>query len=140
MRFFEALRCRSIAAGRMGEDDRPAMAIYQENTPEYLFASFGAGLSNSVLFAVNTGFRGKTLAGVVEKAKALYLLTDEVSALEVEAVLPDLKTLGREHVLITGNAGPQSADFTPIETLMADMALTGGQAKARPWTIPARYW
>ncbi|ABW67922.1 AMP-binding protein [Desulfosudis oleivorans] len=127
--FFDALRCRSIGAGRMGENDRLALAIYQENTPEYLFASFAAGLSNATLFAVNTGFRGKTLAGVVEKAKALFLLTDEVSAPEVAAVLPELKTLGREHVLITGNAGPQSAGFTPIETAMADMALNGGQAK-----------
>jgi len=75
-KFFDALRCQSIGAGRMAENDRLALAIYQENTPEYLFASFGAGLSNATLFAVNTGFRGKTLAGVVEKAKALYLLTD----------------------------------------------------------------
>ena len=127
-RFFESLRCRSLAAGRIGPKDRLALAIYQENTPEYLFASFGAGLSNSVLFAVNTGFRGKTLAGVVEKSRALYLLTDGNAASEVAAVLPDLRTLGRDQVLITDNAGSQSAGFTALETAMADADADGARS------------
>ena len=66
--FFLTERKKRISDGRLGEKEKLSIGIYQENTPEFLFAAFGAGLSNSVLFAINTGFRGKTLANVINQA------------------------------------------------------------------------
>ena len=53
--FFLSERKKLVDAGKLGKKDRLALGVYMENTPEYVFASFAAGLSNSVLFAINTG-------------------------------------------------------------------------------------
>ena len=56
-----------------------------ENTPEFIFASLGAGLSNSVLFAINTGFRGETLAKVINQANIMCLIMNGGTAAELSA-------------------------------------------------------
>ncbi len=52
--FFLAERGRLLESGALRPGERFALGAYMENTPEYLYAVLGAGLSNSVLFAVNT--------------------------------------------------------------------------------------
>ena len=119
--FFQTLRQKKVQTKDMGETDRLAIGIYQENSPEYLFAVFGAGLSNSVLFAVNTGFRGKTLAGVVNQAKISMLLTDKIFLKEVESILPDLTLLTADDILITENTNEtKKSGFKPLETVMTE--------------------
>jgi len=57
--FFLSVRKKLVDSGRLGKDKRLSIGIYMDNTPEFLFASFGAGLSNSILFAINSGFRAR---------------------------------------------------------------------------------
>lgn len=130
--FFLIQRQKRIKDGTLGKKDRLSIGIYQENTPEYLFAAFGAGLSNSVLFAINTGFRGKTLANVINQAKISLLLTAGDSAAEVETVLPDLSLLSRENILITEDTkGSEKNNFTRFET-----AALKSEAKAAKPAMP----
>jgi len=100
--YFLLQRKERVDAGTLGEKERLTLAIYQENTPEYIFAALGAGLSNSVLFAINTGFRGDTLAGVVRQANPALLLTQEKHLPEIEQILPAVPGLSPEDVLLLG--------------------------------------
>ncbi len=100
--FFLAERRRLIEGGRLGADERFALGVYMENTPEYLYASLAAGLSNSVLFAINTGFRGETLAGVINQASIRHLIVNEGAAAEVERIMGELSTLDPASILYAG--------------------------------------
>jgi fatty-acyl-CoA synthase len=73
-----------------------------ENTPEYIFASFAAGLSNSILFAINSGFRGETLAKIIDQAKIAMLMVNGNSAAEVSRVMDDVTVIQRGDVLCAG--------------------------------------
>ncbi|HVN70863.1 MAG TPA: AMP-binding protein, partial [Desulfomonilia bacterium] len=101
--FFLAERGALVESGKLGRDERISLGIYMDNTPEFIFASLGAGLSNSILFAINTGFRGETLAKVINQAKITRLITNEGSAAEVESALPDITVLGRGDILFAGS-------------------------------------
>jgi fatty-acyl-CoA synthase len=100
--YFLAQRKKRVDAGTLGSGERLTLGIYQENTPEYLFAAFGAGLSNSILFAINTGFRGDTLAAVINQARLCLLLTHADLLPEVEQALPDITVIGQEDLLLLG--------------------------------------
>ena len=52
----------------LGGGRQVSVGIYQDNTPDYVFAILGAAYSNAVIFGLNTGFRGETLRGVVAEA------------------------------------------------------------------------
>jgi fatty-acyl-CoA synthase len=68
-RLFLAERGRLVDSDRLGGSERLSLGIYMDNTPEFVFAALAAGLSNSILFAINTGsFRGETLAKVIDQA------------------------------------------------------------------------
>ena len=101
--FFLAERSRLVESGKLGDSERLALGIYMENTPEFIFASLAAGLSNSILFAINTGFRGDTLAKVINQAKITRLITNLGSAAEVESALPGITVLGRRDILFAGS-------------------------------------
>ncbi|MFP4040594.1 MAG: AMP-binding protein [Desulfosudaceae bacterium] len=98
--FFLATRQGLVKQGRLAPEQRLSLAIYQDNTPEYLFASFGAGLANATLFAVNTGFRGETLAGVINQARVSHILTNADALPRLEAALPDIGGLQQNNVLL----------------------------------------
>lgn len=102
--FFLSERDALVRAGKLGGNDRLALGIYMENSPEFIFASLAAGLSNSVLFAINTGFRGETLAKVINQAGIAFLITDKGSAAEVEKALSGVSVFGRKDVLFAGSA------------------------------------
>ncbi|HQG31586.1 MAG TPA: AMP-binding protein [Deltaproteobacteria bacterium] len=102
--FFLAERKKRIAKGLLGPDERLSLGIYMDNTPEFLFASFGAGLSNSVLFAINTGFRGETLGKVIDQARISLLIMNASTEDEIDRVIGDVTVIGREDVLYVGNA------------------------------------
>ncbi|HPG51121.1 MAG TPA: AMP-binding protein [Spirochaetota bacterium] len=100
--FFLSERKRLLDAGKLGKKDRLALGIYMENTPEYMFASFAAGLSNSVLFAINTGFRGETLAKVIDQARISFLVVNENSADEIKKVVKEITVLGKNEIYCVG--------------------------------------
>ncbi len=102
---FLAERKKRVDSGTMGKMERLTLGIYQENTPEYIFASLGAGLSNSILFAINTGFRGETLANVINQAGLSILITHPNQLPDVEKVLPRISVLGAGEILVCGEVG-----------------------------------
>ncbi len=100
--FFLSVRKKKIEQGKLGRNDRLAVGIYMENTPEYVFASLAAGLSNSILFAINTGFRGETLAKVIDQAKVSFLILNAGSAEEVAKVAGEIKVITPKEFLCVG--------------------------------------
>ncbi len=100
--FFLAERKKLLESGKLGPNERLALGIYMENTPEFIFAALGAGLSNSVLFAINTGFRGETLAKVINQANITRLIMNASTAAEVERVMGEVSVLGPEDILYVG--------------------------------------
>lgn len=133
--FFLDLRQRQIQEGTLGKNDRLCLSIYQENAPEFMFAALGAGLANATLFAVNTGFRGQTLAGVLNRAGVAYLLTDAASALEVHRAMGHFQVLAADRIFITGPAPedggmPFISPFINIDTAMAASPLSRKPAPA----------
>ncbi|MBP7739035.1 MAG: AMP-binding protein [Spirochaetes bacterium] len=100
--FFLAVRKKKVEEGKLGRNDRLAVGIYMENTPEYVFASLAAGLSNSILFAINTGFRGETLAKVIDQAKVSFLILNTNSAEEVAKVACEMTVITPKDFLCVG--------------------------------------
>ncbi len=118
-RFADLFLCerkKRLAQGRLGKTEKLAVGIYQENTPEFLFAAFGAALSNSVLFCINTGFRGTTLANVINQSGISMLLTTPAWADEIKAGLDDFNGLSAENILVAGGGeDARSGGFTFLE-------------------------
>ncbi|HNY65068.1 MAG TPA: AMP-binding protein [Deltaproteobacteria bacterium] len=121
--FFLAERRKLVASGRLKSDERFSLGIYTDNVPEFLFASFGAGLSNSVLFAVNTGFRGETLAKVIDQAKISLLLVNESTVAEVDRIVSDISVLGRDDILFIGPKEGSGGYRTVEEAISASEGL-----------------
>ena len=117
---FLAKRDSLVNKGRLGSKDRLSVGIYMENAPEFIFAALGAGLSNSVLFALNTGFRGETLAKVINQAGITFLITDAGSASEIEKALPEVSVFGHRDVLFAGRADDIAGrGYTPLEEALS---------------------
>lgn len=128
--FFLEQRGRMLRDGKLGPGDRLSFGIYMENTPEYIFTSLGAGLSNSVLFAINTGFRGETLAKVIDQARISFLIVNENSAEEIRRVMDGVTVIGDGDILCAGNgADGEASGF---------MSLARAMEKT-PAKVPARY-
>lgn len=100
--FFLSERKKNIDSGKLNKSERFSIAVYMDNNPEYLFAVFGAGLSNSILFAVNTGFRGDTLTKVLEKSHVTHLIINSGTIDETARVLPEIKRIDSADVLFIG--------------------------------------
>ncbi|MBP7016249.1 MAG: AMP-binding protein [Deltaproteobacteria bacterium] len=98
--FFLSIRKKLVDSGKLASDQRMAFGVYMENTPEFLFASFGAALSNSVLFAINTGFRGDILGKVMEQAGISFLIVNDSTLKEVEGVVKNVNIIGPENIYV----------------------------------------
>ena len=124
------MRKRLVDSNKLGKKERLSLGIYMENTPEFLFSSFAAGLSNSILFAINTGFRGETLAKVINQARISKLIINASTAGEIERALPQINVLNREDILFVGDEKEaREKGFTSIEKAISE---------SEP-TIPRRY-
>jgi len=100
-RLFLAERKKRVEAGTLGKKDRMAIAIYQENNPAFIFSHFGAALANCVVFAVNTGFRGETLSGVINQSGAAILITDPIHLDELMKAMPFISAQGTSDVYLS---------------------------------------
>ena len=88
---------------KWGKEKRLSFGVYMDNAPEFLYASFGAGLSNSIMFAINSGFRGETLAKVMEQAGIAFLIINASTLKEVEGVIKNVPAVGQENVYFVGD-------------------------------------
>jgi fatty-acyl-CoA synthase len=118
--FFLAERGRLLESGVLRPGERFALGAYMENIPEYLYAVLGAGLSNSVLFAVNTGFRGETLAKVINQANISHLVVNAGTTTELERVMGELSPPGRVNILYAGEEEEsEGRGFLTLERALA---------------------
>lgn len=102
-KFFLSQRKKLVDSGKLNKNQRLAFGVYMDNNPEFLFASFGAGLSNSILFAINSGFRGDTLAKVMDQAQISFLIINESTLKEVESIINSVQVMGPENVYFAGD-------------------------------------
>ena len=130
-RFFLAERGKLVQAGKLGENERLSLGIYTDNIPEFLFASFGAGLSNSVLFAVNTGFRGETLAKVIAQAQVSLFIVNESTVGEIGRIDLAAAGLNRGDILFAGDKALANG-FRTLE----DAVSSAGAADVRGCLLP----
>ncbi len=120
---FRAVKRDRLKEGRIGPAEQLAIGMYQENTPEFVFAFFGAALSGDVLFGINTGFRGETLASVIDQARITLVLADPPRRPRVEAVLSRLEGLGPDDLLLVDGARDNGEDkVRAVERVLEDCA------------------
>ncbi len=125
-RFFSAERKKLIANGSLPKDARLSVGIYVDNIPEFMFASLAAGLSNSILFAINTGFRGETLAAVINQSKIAMLIINSSTIAELERVIKDINIPDARDIIYAGLK--DEVDGRPYRILneAVDAASSGG--------------
>lgn len=102
-KFFLSQRKKLVDNGKLDRNQRLSFGVYMDNNPEFLFASFGAGLSNTILFAINSGFRGETLAKVMDQAQISFLVINESTLKEVESIINSVQVIGPENVYFVGD-------------------------------------
>ena len=119
--FFMSIRKKLVDSGRLDKNKRLSFGVYMDNNPEFLFASFGAGLSNSILFAINSGFRGETLAKVMDQAEISLLIINESTLKEVQDTISAVGVIGPENVYCVGDPKSlQSGGFQSLEHAVAE--------------------
>ncbi len=105
-RLFRARRQAAIEAGTLAANAPQHIGLYLDNTPEFLFAAFGAALEGDLVFGLNTGFRGDTLAAVMARGDIRLLIADEGKLEFIEQVIDRADTPTREQVLVHGKSAP----------------------------------
>ncbi|HNY51370.1 MAG TPA: AMP-binding protein [Smithella sp.] len=119
--FFLSIRKKLVDSGRLDKNKRLSFGVYMDNNPEFLFASFGAGLSNSILFAINSGFRGETLAKVMDQAEISLLIINESTLKEVQDTIGVVRVLGPENVYYVGDTkSVPSNGFQSLDAAVAE--------------------
>jgi len=101
---FSKLRSERVADGTLAADQPLNVALYQENTPEFLFAVFGAALSGDIVFGINTGARAETLATILDKANIHTVITDPERRPWVDEVVGDVVALASDRVFTVGES------------------------------------
>lgn len=116
---FRSQKAKNIRNGRIEPHEPMAVGIYQENSPEFIFAFFGAAMSGSILFGLNTGFRGDTLVQIINQAGIALLLTDASATEEIKRVMPEISTLAEQDILLVGERSHgEGTNFTPIADIL----------------------
>lgn len=125
---FLSVKQEQIQKGCLKYQDSLAVGMYQENTPEFIFAFFGAAMSGSVLFGFNTGFRGDTLVNIINQAGTALLLVDESNAPEIKRILPEIRTLDQNRIFQVGNPASAGEDSFPgIADALSGAAVLDGK-------------
>jgi fatty-acyl-CoA synthase len=109
----ESVRVAHLLRRRLGPCDeaRPGhVAMLLENHLELLALFGGCGYLGVVLFGVNTGLRGETLAGVLNQSRARVVVVDERFLPELEKVRGKLEHVAPENVIVVRQ--PQGSTFT----------------------------
>lgn len=100
--FFHDVRKTRQDRGQIESGEKLAVGLYQENTPEYVFALFGAALSDTTIFGINTGFRGETLVNVINQANIALLFADSTTIREVKRIFSEIKNLKEKDLVLVG--------------------------------------
>ena len=129
---FGAVQEERVRSGHLNAGEKLAVGIYQENTPEFIFAFFGAAINGSTLFGINTGFRGETLVNVINQADIGLLFTDDTTRKEVDKILPDIHGINEDNMVTVGDtSGNKEGNIRGVSEIMADYGVAE-QAMPRP--------
>jgi fatty-acyl-CoA synthase len=113
--FLLSMRKKLVDSGKLGKDERLAFGVYMDNNPEFMYAALGAGLSNSIMFAINSGFRGETLDKVMEQAGVKFLIINASTLKEVAGVVNGSSVIRPEDVYFVEDEKPfQSTGFKSL--------------------------
>lgn len=132
-RFLFATRKKLIDEGKLGKDERLCFGVYMDNNPEFMFASLAAGLSNSIMFAINSGFRGETLDKVMEQAGIKFLLMNDSTLKEISDVVQNSSSLRPKDVYFVGEPTPfKGSGFKPLEKAIDEAGALESPEKYLP--------
>jgi fatty-acyl-CoA synthase len=127
-RYAALFRRRRHALHARGELEAQAplvVGVYSDNAPWFVFAVFGAALDGDVVVALSAGFRGDTLAALLDRAEVRLLLAGAEQRGYVEPLLGRLQTLPRDGVLIEA---PSAEGLRTLDDALAEH----GTGEARP--------
>lgn len=113
--FFLSERKKRVLGGQLGNKERMSIGIYQENRPEFIFALFGAAISNTVVFAINTGFRGEILTKLINQGKISLLLIDPSTDREIRKVRSHLTMLDHESILFAEDKPGEGKEYRNLD-------------------------
>ncbi|HUT56111.1 MAG TPA: AMP-binding protein, partial [bacterium] len=121
---FGYYRGRRLDEGRLKPQDTLAVGMYLDNCPEFVFALFGAAISGTALIAVNTGFRGETLANVLNTAEIGLVITSQANLAEIERMIPSIAGISGQDVLVV-DPDPEKAAATgqDLAAVLADPSI-----------------
>ena len=117
-KLFSFYKSRRVNQGRMKREEPLSVGMYLDNCPEFVFAFFGAAMSGSTIIGVNTGFRGETMANVINAAEAALLITSPDKMEEVERVVSDIEVIGGDDIFLVGETG--DTEYKSIEDGLSD--------------------
>ncbi len=119
--FFRAAKRDKMRRGLLKRRDALAVGLYMDNTPEFVFAVFGASMCGATIFGINTGFRGQTLINVIDQARCSLLIVTPNYVDEVEKILPDVRSLCEREVYVIGDAATiEQSGFNDIQKPLSD--------------------
>ncbi len=101
--FFRSVKANKMKQGSMKRKDPLSVCLYMDNTPDFIFATFGASMCGATIFGINTGFRGETLINVIEQANCSILFVTPDNASEANKVLPNVTAISKEDVYMIGD-------------------------------------
>jgi len=105
-RLLNAERRAAVRRGALRPGDPLPFGVYQDNTPAFLDAVFGAALTGDLLFGLNAGFGGETLGAVLDRGGVLSVLTTPEHVDRLEQVLEGRPTLDRGNVIVDAPSAP----------------------------------
>jgi fatty-acyl-CoA synthase len=106
-RYAALFRRTRLALHLRGELDQRSplvVGVYRDNAPSFVFAVLGAALDGAVVIALNTGFRGDTLAALLDKAEVRLLIAGEEQRAQIEPLFGTVRALRRENLLVDSPA------------------------------------
>jgi fatty-acyl-CoA synthase len=125
-RLFRETRRGLVDRRDLAADAPLPIGIYQDNSPAFVFAVLGAALEGDLVFGLNSGFRGDTLAAVLDRGEVRLVLTDPSHVEHLEPVLAQRPTLDRHAILVDGPTAPAG-----MRTLGAALSSAGPGGKGR---------
>ncbi len=120
-KLFHTVKQKQARQGLLKKKEALAIGLYMDNSPEFAFAVYGASMTGTTIFCINTGFRGETLANVINQAKCALLLTGEDGIEEVQKVLTKVTVLDAGQIFMIEEKGAAAKKgFTGIAELLDD--------------------
>ncbi len=101
----QCVRFAELVLSRSDASAGGHVAMLLENCFELLALYGGCGYAGAVLFGVNTGLRGETLAGVLNQSRARTLVIAERFVDRIEPILGELEHLASEDIVVVPDSG-----------------------------------